>query len=101
MGSSKVEKSDVRVVAATNMNMVQAVERGRFREDLYYRLNSVPIRIPPLRQRKEDIPLLFHKFASDFAEKYMIPPISLTGAAKEMLKNYRWPGNIRQLKNIT
>jgi transcriptional regulator with PAS, ATPase and Fis domain len=101
VGSSKVEKSDVRVVAATNMNMVQAVESGRFREDLYYRLNSVPIRIPPLRQRKEDIPLLFHKFATDFAEKYMIPPISLTSAAKEMLKNYRWPGNIRQLKNIT
>lgn len=86
VGSSKVEKSDVRVVAATNMNMVQAVESGRFREDLYYRLNSVPIRIPPLRQRKEDIPLLFHKFATDFAEKYMIPPISLTSAAKEMLK---------------
>ena len=101
VGSSKVEKSDVRVVAATNMNMVQAVESGRFREDLYYRLNSVPIRIPPLRQRKEDIPLLFHKFATDFAEKYMIPPISLTNAAKEMLKDYRWPGNIRQLKNIT
>ncbi len=101
VGSSKVEKSDVRVVAATNMNMVQAVESGRFREDLYYRLNSVPIRIPPLRQRKEDIPLLFHKFATDFAEKYMIPPISLTNAAKEMLKEYRWPGNIRQLKNIT
>jgi transcriptional regulator with PAS, ATPase and Fis domain len=101
VGSSKVEKSDVRVVAATNMNMVQAVEKGRFREDLYYRLNSVPIRIPPLRQRKEDIPLLFHKFATDFAEKYMIPPISLTNAAKEMLMDYRWPGNIRQLKNIT
>jgi len=100
VGSSKVEKSDVRVVAATNMNMVQAVEKGRFREDLYYRLNSVPIRIPPLRQRKEDIPLLFHKFATDFAEKYMIPPINLTNAAKEMLMDYRWPGNIRQLKNI-
>lgn len=101
VGSSKVEKSDVRVVAATNMNMVQAVEKGKFREDLYYRLNSVPIRIPPLRQRKEDIPLLFYKFATDFAEKYMIPPICLTNAAEEMLKDYRWPGNIRQLKNIT
>lgn len=101
VGSSKVEKSDVRVVAATNLDMVKAVEKGKFREDLYYRLNSVPIRIPPLRERKEDIPLLFRKFASDCAEKYMMPPILLTDEAKEMLKNYRWPGNIRQLKNIT
>lgn len=101
VGSSKVEKSDVRVVAATNLNMVNAVEKGKFREDLYYRLNSVPIRIPPLRDRKEDIPLLFRKFAGDCAEKYMMPPISLTDEAREMLKNYRWPGNIRQLKNIT
>lgn len=101
VGSSKVEKSDVRVVAATNLDMVKAVEKGKFREDLYYRLNSVPIRIPPLRERKEDIPLLFRKFASDCAEKYMMPPVLLTDEAKEMLKNYRWPGNIRQLKNIT
>jgi transcriptional regulator with PAS, ATPase and Fis domain len=101
VGSSKVEKSDVRVVAATNVNMVQAVENGKFREDLYYRLNSVPIRVPSLRDRKEDIPLLFKKFATDFAEKYMMPPITLTDAAKEMLKEYRWPGNVRQLKNIT
>ncbi|MDR1518502.1 MAG: sigma-54 dependent transcriptional regulator [Dysgonamonadaceae bacterium] len=101
VGSSKVEKSDVRVVAATNLNMVNAVEKGRFREDLYYRLNSVPIRIPALRDRKDDIPLLFRKFAGDCAEKYMMPPISLTEEAKELLKNYRWPGNIRQLKNIT
>ena len=101
VGSSKVEKSNVRVVAATNMNMIQAVEKGKFREDLYYRLNSVPIRIPPLRDRKEDIHLLFRKFAGDCAERYMMPPISLTEEAKEMLKKYRWPGNIRQLKNIT
>ncbi|MCE5205552.1 MAG: sigma-54 dependent transcriptional regulator [Porphyromonadaceae bacterium] len=101
VGSSKVEKSDVRVVAATNMDMVKAVETGKFREDLYYRLNSVPIRIPPLRDRKEDIPLLFRKFASDCAEKYMMPSITLTDDAREVIKNYRWPGNIRQLKNIT
>lgn len=101
VGSSKVEKTNVRVVAATNLDMVQAVERGKFREDLYYRLNSVPIRIPPLRDRAEDIPLLFRKFAGDCAEKYMMPPITLTDDAKEKLKSYRWPGNVRQLKNIT
>lgn len=101
VGSSKVEKTNVRVVAATNVNMVNAVEQGKFREDLYYRLSSVPIRVPALRDRKEDIPLLFRKFATDFAEKYMMPPISLTDAAKELLKNYRFPGNVRQLKNIT
>lgn len=101
VGSSQVEKSDVRVVAATNMDMVKAVEKGKFREDLYYRLNTVPIRIPPLRERKEDITLLFRKFAADCAEKYMMPAITLTDDAREMLKNYRWPGNIRQLKNIT
>ncbi len=101
VGSSKVEQSDVRVVAATNMNVIQAVEKGKFREDLYYRLNSVPIRIAPLRNRKEDIQLLFRKFAGDCAERYMMPPISLTNEAKEMLIKYRWPGNIRQLKNIT
>lgn len=101
VGSSKVEKTDVRVVAATNMNMIEATRNGRFREDLYYRLNTVPIRIPALRDRKEDILLLFRKFASDCAEKYNMPPISLTDEAKRMLTEYRWPGNIRQLKNIT
>ncbi len=101
VGSSKVEKSNVRVVAATNMNMIQAVEKGKFREDLYYRLNSVPIRVPSLRDRREDVPLLFRKFAGDCAERYMMPAISLTDDAKELLKRYRWPGNVRQLKNIT
>lgn len=101
VGSSKVEKTDVRVVAATNMNMIEATKKGRFREDLYYRLNTVPIRIPALRDRKEDIPLLFRKFASDAAEKYSMPPVILDDEAKEVLKSYRWPGNIRQLKNIT
>ena len=101
VGSSQVEKSDVRVVAATNLNIAQAIEKGKFREDLFYRLNSVPIRIPPLRDRKEDIPLLFRKFAGDCAEKYMMPPVTLTDDAREMLKNFRWPGNVRQLKNIT
>lgn len=101
VGSSKVEKTNVRVVAATNLDMVKAVDKGKFREDLYYRLNSVPIRIPPLRDRTGDIPLLFKKFAGDCAEKYVMPSISLTEDAKEKLKGYRWPGNVRQLKNIT
>ncbi len=101
VGSSKVEKSDVRVVAATNLDLIKAVENGKFREDLYFRLNTVPIRVPALRDRKEDIPLLFRKFSADCAEKYMMPPISLTDDAIKMLKNYRWPGNVRQLKNIT
>jgi len=101
VGSSKVEKTDVRVVAATNLDMIEATKNGRFREDLYYRLNTVPIRIPALRDRKDDIPLLFRKFASDCAEKYTMPSISLTEDAKQMLKDYQWPGNIRQLKNIT
>jgi transcriptional regulator with PAS, ATPase and Fis domain len=101
VGSSKVEKTDVRVVAATNLDMVAATRNGRFREDLYYRLNTVPIRIPALRDRKDDIPLLFRKFASDCAEKYSMPPIVLTDSARQMLKEYYWPGNIRQLKNIT
>lgn len=101
VGSSKVEKTDVRVVAATNLDMITATRNGRFREDLYYRLNTVPIRIPALRERKDDIPLLFRKFASDCAEKYSMPPISLAEPAKQMLKEYYWPGNIRQLKNIT
>ena len=101
VGSSKVEKTDVRVVAATNLDMVTATRNGRFREDLYYRLNTVPIRIPALRDRKDDIPLLFRKFASDCAEKYSMPSIVLTDSARQMLKEYYWPGNIRQLKNIT
>jgi len=101
VGSSKVEKTDVRVVAATNLDMVTATANGRFREDLYYRLNTVPIRVPALRDRKDDIYLLFRKFASDFADKYQMPAISLTELSREMLKNYTWPGNIRQLKNIT
>lgn len=101
VGSSKVEKTDVRLVAATNVDMVSAVNKGRFREDLYYRLNTVPITIPPLRQRKEDIALLFRKFSSDFAERYRMPAITLSEEAKDVLRNYRWPGNIRQLKNIT
>lgn len=101
VGSSKVEKTDVRVVAATNLDMIEATRNGRFREDLYYRLSTVPIRVPALRDRKADIPLLFRKFASDCAEKYTMPPIVLTEDAKQMLKDYQWPGNIRQLKNIT
>jgi len=101
VGSSKIQKTDVRLVAATNLNMSQAIRDGKFREDLYYRLNTVPIYIPPLRERKEDIPLLFRKFAYDFAEKYNMPPIRLTDDAKDLLKNYYWNGNVRQLKNIT
>lgn len=101
VGSSKTLKTNVRVVAATNLNMSQATRDGRFREDLYYRLNTVPISVPPLRDRKEDIALLFRKFASDFAEKYRMPPLRLTDDAKRLLMNYYWNGNIRQLKNIT
>ena len=101
VGSSKTLKTNVRVAAATNMNMSQAIRDGRFREDLYYRLNTVPISIPPLRERKEDITLLFRKFSADFAEKYNMPPVRLTENAKALLCNYYWNGNIRQLKNIT
>ena len=101
VGSSKVEKTDVRIVAATNVNFSKAISQGKFREDLYYRLSTVPIQIVPLRERKNDIILLFKKFASDFAEKYRMPGITLTDKAKEVLSSYRWPGNIRQLKNIT
>lgn len=101
VGSSKVQKTDVRIVAATNVNLVQAIADGRFREDLYYRLNTVPIQIPPLRERGEDVLLLFRKFASDFAEKYRMPAIQLTEDAKRVLLAYPWPGNVRQLKNIT
>jgi len=101
VGSSKVIKTNVRVIAATNVNIPQAIEDGKFREDLYYRLNTVPIVISPLRERPDDIVLLFRKFARDFAEKYRMPPISLDDQAKTLLANYRWPGNVRQLKNIT
>ncbi|PCH68287.1 MAG: sigma-54-dependent Fis family transcriptional regulator [Bacteroidales bacterium] len=101
VGSSKVLKSDVRVVAATNIKIPKAVKEGKFREDLYYRLNTVPITMPPLRERQEDIYLLFRKFAQDFAEKYRMPPLRLDSVAQQLLKSYRWPGNIRQLKNIT
>jgi len=101
VGSSKVQKTNVRIVGATNVDLLQAIENGRFREDLYYRLNTVPIRIPPLRDRQEDIHLLFRKFSSDFAEKYRVPSISLAPDAIQILTQYRWPGNIRQLKNIT
>ena len=101
VGSSKIQKTDVRIIAATNVNIEQAIKKGRFREDLYFRLNTVPIHMPPLRDRKEDIHLLFRKFASDFAEKYRMPVIKLTPEAVQLLESYRWPGNIRQLKNIT
>ncbi len=101
VGSSKVQKTDVRVVAATNVNIEKAIQEGEFREDLYYRLNTIPIYIPPLRERKEDIYLLFRKFAADFAEKYRMPPLRLTPEAIKVLENYYWPGNIRQLKNVT
>ena len=101
VGSSKIQKTNVRVVAATNVDIPTAIEKGRFREDLYYRLNTVPIHIPALRDRKEDIKLLFRKFASDFAEKYRIPAVQLTPEALAMFENYRWDGNIRQLKNVT
>lgn len=101
VGSSRVQKTDVRIVAATNVNLVQAISEGRFREDLYYRLNTVPIQIPPLRERGEDVLLLFRKFAADFAEKYRMPAIQLTEDAKKELLAYSWPGNVRQLKNIT
>ena len=101
VGSSKVQKTDVRIVAATNVNLAEAIASGRFREDLFYRLNTVPIKIPPLRNRGEDIALLFRKFASDFAEKYRMPAVQLTEDAKAMLLAYPWPGNVRQLKNIT
>ena len=101
VGSSTPLKIDVRVVAATNVDIVRAVREGRFREDLYYRLNQLSIYLPPLRERKEDIPLLFRKFSSDVAEKYHMPPIVLTEDARTMLMNYPWYGNVRELKNIT
>lgn len=101
VGSSKVLKTNVRIVAATNVNLIQAVANGKFREDLYYRLNTVPIQIPPLRERPDDIVLLFRKFAGDCAEKYRMPPIRLDDEARQLLTSYRWPGNVRELKNIT
>jgi len=101
VGSSKVQKTNVRIVAATNVDLMKAIRNGKFREDLIYRLNTVPINVPPLRDRKEDIILLFRKFTGDFAEKYKMPPIHLTEEAKMILIKYRWPGNIRELKNIT
>lgn len=101
VGSSKVLKTNVRVVGATNVNIPDAISNGKFRQDLYYRLNTVPILVPSLRERKEDIYLLFRKFASDAAEKYRMPSIQLDEDAQQVLRNYRWPGNIRQLKNLT
>lgn len=100
MGASQVQKTNVRVVAATNLDMKRAISEGRFREDLYYRLNTVEIKVPALRERKDDIPLLFRKFVADFSDKYRMPPIRLTEDATQMLKNYYWNGNIRQLKNV-
>ncbi|PCJ26153.1 MAG: sigma-54-dependent Fis family transcriptional regulator [Flavobacteriales bacterium] len=100
VGSSKVMKTDIRIVTATNVNISEAIRKGKFREDLFYRLNTVPIHLPALRERKEDIHLLFRKFAADFANKYRMPAVKLSPEAVELLENYRWKGNIRQLKNI-
>ncbi len=101
VGSNEVRKTDVRIVAATNLNMAKAISEGKFREDLYYRLNTIPIKMPSLRERGEDMVLLFRKFATDMSEEYGMPPIRLTDDAKELLMRYTWPGNIRQLKNLT
>ncbi len=101
VGGTKVMKTDVRIVAATNVNMQKAISEGRFREDLYYRLNTIPIQMPPLRERGEDIILLFRLFAMQMAEKYRLPRITLTEDAKQIMLHYKWPGNVRQLKNIT
>ena len=101
VGATDVRKTDVRVVAATNVNMQRAISEGRFREDLYYRLNSIPIHMPPLRERGDDIPLLFRFFAMQMAEKYKMEKVVLTDEARDMLMRYKWPGNIRQLKNVT
>jgi transcriptional regulator with PAS, ATPase and Fis domain len=100
VGSSKVQKTNVRIVAASNVNIPEAINKGKFREDLFYRLNTVPIHLPPLRERKEDIHLLFRKFSADFAAKYRMPTIVLEQDAVDLITNYRWPGNIRQLKNV-
>ena len=101
VGSSTVEKTDVRIVAATNVDLLKAIEQGRFREDLFYRLSTIPIKVPSLRERGADVQLLFRKFAADCAEKYHMPAIQLSEDAKQMLMTYHWPGNVRQLKNIT
>lgn len=100
VGSAKVQRTDVRVVAATNNDLLKSIETGRFREDLYYRLNTVPIAVPALRDRPEDIPLLFRKFASDVAVQYHMPAVTLDDGARQLLQNYYWRGNIRQLKNV-
>src|SRR5436853_4184714 len=100
VGSSKVQKTDVRVIAATNRELLEFTQKGRFREDLYYRLSTVPIRVPSLRDRREDIPLLFRKFVVDFAERYKTTSVQLDEEAKNLLINYPWPGNVRELKNI-
>lgn len=100
VGSSKVQKTDVRIVTATNLKMIEAIEKGKFREDLYYRLSTIEIELPPLRNRTEDIHLLFRKFAADFAQKYKMPTVRLSDDAISLLKNYNFPGNIRQLRNI-
>lgn len=100
VGSSKIIKTDVRIVAATNVNMAEAIDKQKFREDLYYRLNTVQLSLPALRERKDDIHLLFRKFARDFAEKYHMPPVQLSPDAVQLLENYSWPGNIRQLRNF-
>ena len=97
VGSSKMLKTNVRVIAATNLDLPVAIQQGKFREDLYYRLNTVPITIPPLRQRPDDTYLLFRKFASDFADKYRMPPIRLDEDARHLLTNFNWPGNVRQI----
>ncbi|MDE6439909.1 MAG: sigma-54 dependent transcriptional regulator, partial [Bacteroidales bacterium] len=101
VGSSKPQKTNVRIVAATNVNIPEAIQKGKFREDLYYRLNAITIQVPALHDRPEDIPLLFRKFSSDTSEKYRIPPLELSAEARELLTAYRWPGNVRELKNIT
>ena len=101
VGSSRVEKTNVRIVAATNVNLTEAIARGDFREDLYYRLNTIPVKVPALRERPGDVPLLFRKFASDVSERYTMPPVQLTENARRLLSAYPWPGNIRQLKNVT
>ena len=100
VGSSQVQKTDVRIVAATNVNLFDAIEKGKFREDLYYRLSTVDITLPPLRDRKEDIHLLFRKFVADFAHKYKMPPLKLDENAVQLLQKFRWSGNVRQLRNV-
>ncbi|HZH68771.1 MAG TPA: sigma-54 dependent transcriptional regulator [Chitinophagales bacterium] len=100
VGSSIVQKTDIRIIAATNVNLVQLVKKGKFREDLYYRLNTVPIYVPPLRERTQDIPILFRKFVVDFSEHYKSSPIQLSDEARQVLIDYEWPGNVRQLKNV-